>query len=262
MIAPRKIQSYGWRKDSLDHRDKVFAPPAVDDSWRSWPVVLSMRKQFPAPYDQSQLGSCTGNGVAGILEYQAMRQGEGAITPSRLYIYYHERVIEGTVNQDAGAEIRDGLKVVANLGCPPESDWPYNINMFAVAPTGIAEQNATMHKAIQYQTIVPGPGAPIRHALAAGHPVVFGFSVPDYFETEDYSQTYLRVPTANNPIIGGHCVVIIGWDYSRKRFPVNVLECRNSWGTDWGDNGHFYMDARWFNDPNLTSDFWIITRTT
>ena len=54
--------------------------------------------------------------------------------PSRLFIYYNERVIEGTVDTDSGAQIRDGIKVVAKQGVPPETDWPYDIAKFADKP--------------------------------------------------------------------------------------------------------------------------------
>jgi C1A family cysteine protease len=64
-------------------------------------------------YDQGQLGSCTGNGIAGAIEFDQRKQGTREFTPSRLFIYYNERVIEGTVTQDAGAQIRDGIKAVA-----------------------------------------------------------------------------------------------------------------------------------------------------
>jgi hypothetical protein len=49
-------------------------------------------------------------------------KGLEAFTPSRLFIYYNERVIEGTVAHDAGAQIRDGIKAVAKLGAPPEDE--------------------------------------------------------------------------------------------------------------------------------------------
>ncbi len=45
-----------------------------------------------------------------------MKLGNKAFTPSRLFIYYNERVIEGTVSTDAGAQVRDGIKSVATLG--------------------------------------------------------------------------------------------------------------------------------------------------
>jgi C1A family cysteine protease len=75
---------------------------------------------MPPVYDQGELGSCTANAIAAILEHQEMRESEGAITPSRLFIYYGERAIEGTIKEDSGAQIRDGIKVVAGEGAPPE----------------------------------------------------------------------------------------------------------------------------------------------
>jgi C1A family cysteine protease len=61
-----------------------------------------------------------------------MRQKEHQpFTPSRLFIYYNERVMEHTVSQDAGAQIRDGIKSVNHIGACPETDWPYVIANFA-----------------------------------------------------------------------------------------------------------------------------------
>ncbi|MES2392523.1 MAG: xanthine dehydrogenase family protein subunit M, partial [Acidobacteriota bacterium] len=46
-------------------------------------------------------------------EFALRQEGKVDYTPSRLFIYYGERQIEGTIESDAGAEIRDGMKVVA-----------------------------------------------------------------------------------------------------------------------------------------------------
>src|SRR5207237_1251822 len=68
----------------------------------------------PAVYDQGCLGSCTGNGIAGALQYgQGGQRQADVFKPSRLFIYYNERTIEGTVDEDAGAMLRDGIKTVA-----------------------------------------------------------------------------------------------------------------------------------------------------
>src|SRR5204863_65916 len=88
------------------------------------PPSVDLRSECAPIYDQGQLGSCTGNGIAGAIEFDQRKQGTRAFTPSRLFIYYNERVIEGTVKQDAGAQIRDGIKSVGTLGAPPETDWP------------------------------------------------------------------------------------------------------------------------------------------
>jgi hypothetical protein len=39
-----------------------------------------------------------------------MKQGLEDFVPSRLFIYYNERAIEGNVGVDSGAYIRDGIK--------------------------------------------------------------------------------------------------------------------------------------------------------
>lgn len=265
MTATRKIQRYGWRPDLPDHRDRIYNLERSVCRAVELPPVFSLRAQMPPVYDQGQLGSCTGNGVAGILEHMESVQGEGQVTPSRLFIYYGERTIEGTVEKDAGAQVRDGIKVVAGEGAPPESDWPYDIAKFADKPPQEAYEAAKGHEAIQYLRVLPGQaGSPIRTPISQGFPVVFGFSVPALFESKAWNPIthHLPLPTPEEEILGGHCVVAIGWDFSLKKFPVNVYEIRNSWGPDWGDAGHFWMDARWLNEPTLglSSDFWVIEK--
>ena len=106
----------------------------LDKFAKGLPAKVDLRPQCPPVYDQGQLGSCTANGIAAAIEFDQRKQGNKEFVPSRLFIYYNERVIEGTVSQDSGAQIRDGVKVVAKLGAPPETDWPYNIAKFAQKP--------------------------------------------------------------------------------------------------------------------------------
>jgi C1A family cysteine protease len=267
MPTPRKTKGYGWHPDLPDHRDRIYNLERKVCRAVQLAVTLSLRALMPPVYNQLQLGACTGNGVAAVLEYRESKQGEGSITPSRLFIYYGERVIEGTVNEDSGAQIRDGIKVVASEGAPPEPDWPYDITQFAVKPPATAYADAKQHEAIQYLRIEPGgAGEPVKTALSEGSPVVFGFTVPAKFEDPSWNPAteYLPLPTAGEESIGGHCVVVVGYDDSLTRFPVPVYEIRNSWGLPWGDAGHFWMDARWIDEPslNLSSDFWIIEHAT
>jgi C1A family cysteine protease len=259
-MNPRKVQRYGWRPDLPDHRDKLYGCEREILAPSRLPKVFSLRDEMPPVYDQGQLGSCTGNGIAAVLEHAETIQS----TPSRLFIYYSEREIEGTIEQDSGAQIRDGIKVVASLGAPPETDWPYDIARFAEKPPAQAYADAKKHEAIEYLRVLPGtPGSPIRTPIYKGHPVVFGFSVPERFESPNWNPATELLPLPEGEgIIGGHCVVCIGWDFSLTRFPVNAFEIRNSWGAGWGDQGHFWMDARWLYDPSrgLSSDMWVIDK--
>src|SRR3954452_16783911 len=109
---PRKIKGYGWTRDLPDGRDMLYAapPPAL----AALPRRVDLRKQCPPVYDQGQLGSCTANAIGGAIEFDQMKEKLPEIfIPSRLFIYYNERVIEGTVNTDAGPMLRDGIKTVA-----------------------------------------------------------------------------------------------------------------------------------------------------
>ena len=60
--------------------------------------------------------------------------------------------------------------------------------------------------------------------------------------------------TNTESILGGHAVVAVGYDDSKECFIV-----RNSWGTNWGDAGYFYMPYAYLTNPELASDAWEIT---
>src|SRR5712671_712702 len=121
-ITARKIKKYGYIPDLPDHRDRRLAFLSAPIPL---PAVVDLRPKMPPVYDQGQLGSCTGNAIAAAVQFERKKQGMGPdFAPSRLFIYYNERVIEGTVGTDAGAQIRDGIKAVAALGvCPEQPDW-------------------------------------------------------------------------------------------------------------------------------------------
>ena len=105
-LTKHKIQRYGWIPDLPDARDHLYAaPPHV---LTALPTKVDLRAQCPKEvYDQGHLGSCTGNSIAGAVQFDRIRQKHPSaqeLIPSRLFIYYDERFIEGTVSQDNGAQ--------------------------------------------------------------------------------------------------------------------------------------------------------------
>jgi C1A family cysteine protease len=113
--VPNDETAYGWVPDLPDHRDFLIAAPL--ENLASLPASVDLRQQCPKEvYDQDQLGSCTANAIAGALEFDQMKQRLKTFIPSRLFIYYNERVIEHTVGTDSGAQIRDGIKSVGSIG--------------------------------------------------------------------------------------------------------------------------------------------------
>src|SRR5439155_15267059 len=90
------------------------------------PPSQDLRPSCPPVYDQGSVGSCTGNAIGGAFEFEQGKLVLQQFVPSRLFIYYNERVREGTVDQDSGARIRDGIKSVVKQGVCPEDEWPYS----------------------------------------------------------------------------------------------------------------------------------------
>jgi C1A family cysteine protease len=243
-------RKYGWRPDKPDFRDHILKYGALGTSIDAT-VDLRETGHLPDVYDQGQIGSCTGNAIAGAIAYAIKAQSKPVYTPSRLFIYYNERVIENTVDQDAGAEIRDGIKSVASTGVCDENLWPYDTNQFTVKPSDTA-YSAAQKGIIKQYARVPVALHNIQNVLTHKVPVVIGCSLYQSFESDAVAATgMVPMPDANENQIGGHCMLLVG--YTKTHFIV-----RNSWGPDWGDKGYCYMPFDYLTDPNLSDDFWAI----
>jgi C1A family cysteine protease len=246
-----KIKRYGWVADLPDHRDHVYSAPMQVVT--SLPTKVDLSSQCPAVYDQGQLGSCTANAIAGAIEFDLMKEKKKDFMPSRLFIYYNERDIEGTVDSDSGAQIRDGIKSIASQGDCPENEWSYDISKFAQKPPQKCYADALKHKAVQYQRITRTLNQ-MKGCLASGYPFVFGFTVYDSFESEEVAKTgQLNMPSAGENVVGGHAVLAVGYDDTQNRFIV-----RNSWGASWAIKGYFTMPYGYLLDQNLSDDLWTV----
>ncbi len=245
--------SYGWLPDLPDHRDLMYEAPAPMLAALPAKVDLRDQFQFPQVYNQGQLGSCTANAIGGAFEFELLKQKAPDFMPSRLFIYYNERAIENTVNNDSGGQIRDGIKSVNNQGVCPESAWPYVISEFTQKPHKECYTDALKHCATSYHRLVQD----INHmkcCLAEGYPFVFGFTVYSAFESVQMAQTgILNLPQKGEKVVGGHAVMAVGYDDATNSFII-----RNSWGGTWGQKGCFTIPYDYLTNNHLSDDFWTI----
>jgi|SRR5579871_3483688 len=243
-------RTYGWVPDLPDHRDRWYAAPYRPEKL---PQKVDLHALCPPVYDQGDLGSCTANAVAAALDFERKRQKLQFISPSRLFIYYNERVIENSVASDSGAMLRDGIKTVAAQGACAEPLWPYIPDKFADPPPPGCYTAARQDRALSYSRVPQDP-AQMKTCLASGYPFVFGFSVYESFESDEVAKTgKVPMPGPNETAIGGHAVLAVGYSDASQRFLV-----RNSWGASWGINGYFTIPYQYLSDSNLADDFWTI----
>ncbi len=256
----------GWKADAPDGRDYIKAfgfktspkpPKKIDLRASMQPVPVS---------NQDELGSCVAQAWCDTLEYLSVKSGQSHVDLSRLFVYYCARELDGNVQWDAVSTIRSGAKVLAKIGAPVESLWPYNISEFKTRPSEQAYANAPNQKLSRYERI-PNLFS-IKSVLAHGIPVVFGFAVYQSFE-QAASGGHVPYPvlTGSNRegLLGGHAVVAVGYDntkpYSGALSGRGCVICRNSWGPQWGDGGYFYLPYPFFR-RGLTADHWTAAQGT
>ena len=185
-------------------------------------------------YDQAAVGSCVAQSLALAVECLALRQSLPAERPDRTALYHRCRRAIGTVSEDSGAIIADGVHVL-RAGWEPE----------VVAPSTQWDESYTAPPAdprVDAPRVVNSE--PLAHdlptvlwELLCGHPVVVGLRL-----TAQWERPGEVIGPPEGEVVGGHAVCLVG--YQREGDRVQ-FRCRNSWGAGFGDGGEVWLDAAW-----------------
>jgi C1A family cysteine protease len=163
--------------------------------------------------------------------------------------------------------LRDVMKVLKDPGVVLEGLWPYIPNKVLAAPPNFPVSDRA-YKITNYARLRTTDE--MLNSLNAGLPFILGFDVYDSFDGEQIARTgIMTYPAADEAYLGGHAVLVVGYDtefaYNAdlKRSWVShvdtgpaALLIRNSWGKDWGLDGHFWMPLDY---PDDSSDVWAAT---
>lgn len=236
--------TYKYKRQVEDLRDFKFIPIHTVETL---PKSVDLRNIMPKKvYHQGRIASCTANSIGCIVHTLSN------FMPSRLFIYYNERVVENTINKDIGADIRTGIKTINKLGVCSEDLWIYDVRKYKVKPSDACYESALLHQSLIYNA-VPQDELSIKSALASGFPIAFAFDVKESFKSKKMYNTGIYEPNENEETVDSHAVTIVG--YKDDKFII-----RNSWGNRWGQKGYFTMPIKDVINETISYDFWIIKK--
>ncbi len=215
------------------------------------PKSVDLRSLCSPVENQRHLNSCTANACVGAMEMLEKKQNIKQLDLSRLYVYYNTRLLDNSINKDAGAYMGSAMKAIRQNGACLESMWPYDPSKVFNKPTQKCYSDGARRQSVEYARV--NQGYSVRTALAEGFPVVFGMMLTESFNHVAGKTGIAPMPKKNAALLGGHAMLIVGYDINKKMYLV-----RNSWGKRWGKKGYCYIPFAMIDNPKMSWDFWVV----
>lgn len=239
------LRNFNVKPSPADHRDKRYAIKSIPLQQE-----IDLREWDSPVEDQGTLGSCVSHAMTSCYELMIKHNSPADFVElSRLYAYYHTRVLEESVNNDAGVVyLRNALKAAEKYGICREELWPYSIDKFKDQPTPNCYLDGLKHKVTLYQSV--DSELEVFEAISDFKPILVGMTVYDSFITINNKNPVMPMPGEYDFVVGGHAVAVVGYSLPNKQFLI-----KNSFGTDWGDNGYCWMPFDYFK--NHVFEKWV-----
>ena len=260
--------AFGWRPSAPDYRDehyKFIPRTAALDLPAAFDLAKpSVGAPFEPSWNQGELGACGPHSLGENIVYDLIKldaDQANNVMPSRLFLYWNAREVMGTIGSDSGVDNRSMFKAFAKYGWCDESLWPYDVSKFTQKPPQACyDQAASRLPNVKYMAVGQELATMKACLYETKRPFVFGFSVYQSMLGDNVAMTG-DVPMPNGFFdrqVGGHDVLIVGWDDSTQRFKF-----KNHWyrgpATPWGNNGYGTIPYQYAVSQQLAGDFWAVT---
>lgn len=232
-----------------------------EDNYEPRPVTVDsvdMRPMFTAVRNQGELGACTVFAMVGVYEYLLKKLQMEKTDLSEHFVYYNVSVGSDGEPVDDGSSLFAVATSMSEHGICLEELCRYDSTLSR--PSQEAYEEAQNHLVKKVKNVPIGADQTANHkaitsALAEGYPVIISLKLYDSFGTG--IRGFVSRPTPEEKQQdkhGNHAMVLCGFSDEEKVYIV-----RNSWGTDFGDQGYCYIPYSYVDDSAFCNQACIIT---
>jgi hypothetical protein len=218
----------------------AFTPYAGD----ALPASVDLSPNMPPPGQQGSQNSCVGWAIAyAVKSYQEkLDEGwsyylpDGRLSAARVFSpsFIYNQCNHG---QNVPILYMDAFNVLSEEGAALWNDMPYKADDFTSKPSAEVVAKAGRYKIDFWRQVNIQDIKEVKSHLHAGYPVLIGANVDAAFVKQPAGRIWDSIGTP----IGGHAMVVVGYDDARRAFRL-----MNSWGNQWADGGYCWVEYEHF----------------
>jgi len=248
--AQNRPYGMGLIIDDEAYNQVPHLPQYAGKKYNKVPLKVSLRNYCPTPGNQGLNGSCSAwaAGYGGLTILRAIQdnlKGQKQITNVASSVFFLFNQIKLSEDCEEGSRLSDAMQVLKSQGDCLAKNFDTKADC-SILPGPAQIQEANQYKIKDYAAIFHHDAdattkiQKTKRALASKTPIVMGMLVTESFWGIEPGQKQWQTSEQEN-IVGGHAMVVVGYDEVRKSFEV-----MNSWGSDWADNGFVWIKYKDF----------------
>lgn len=196
----------------------------------------SLIKYAPSVGNQGQLGSCVSwaTAYAGFTITRRVEENNPSLepySPLNLYVRYKKHFKEDPCSY--GACVPYALNILHRKGCSLFKNFRNSCN------TDVAVDKDYRDKLYSYDGITPSDIKSLKSAISSNMPIVIAIHC---YDGDSWQNAVLNDGVwsgyYSGNVSGGHAMCLIGYDDKKGGGSFQIM---NSWGSDWGDKGFFWI---------------------